>query len=247
MDTWGITHNGKVRSINQDVYKLLENDDQNIAVLVVCDGMGGANAGNIASELAADTFSGYINERIGKLGGEPKLDDIADIVTDAAVEANKVVYAKGMDDVQCSGMGTTLVALVSSDAGEVVANVGDSRAYHITPNGISQVTKDHSVVEDMIDRGEITRKEALRHPRKNLITRAIGADMYVEPDIYTQNIDSGDIVLLCSDGLSNVISEDEILDILSKNSILSEACDILLKKTLAKGAPDNVTVAVFRK
>jgi len=247
MDSWGITDSGKVRSINQDVCKIVIDDKRGFAILVVCDGMGGANAGNIASELAADVFSDYMSDNTAMLGIDATLDDIADVVADAAVAANTAVFNKGMSDIQYSGMGTTLVSLISSNNGEIVVNIGDSRAYHITPAGISQITKDHSVVEDMVDSGELSRTEALNHPRKNLITRAVGAERFVESDIYMQTIDSGDIILLCSDGLSNIVKDDEILDVMQNSTALSSSCQALMDIALTRGAPDNVTIAVFKK
>jgi len=244
MDSWGVTDSGKVRQNNQDVYKIVIDEDKETAILVVCDGMGGANAGNIASELAAGVFCEHVSLHINS---DSTLDDLADIVADAAVEANTAVFNKGLYDEECAGMGTTLTALVSSNAGEVVANIGDSRAYHITPLGISQITKDHSVVEEMIDRGEITRFEAHRHPSKNLITRAVGASMYEMTDIFTQNIDKDDLILLCSDGLSNLVSEEELLEKLQKYDTLRESCDALVEMALSRGAPDNVTAVIFKK
>lgn len=247
MDSWGITNNGKVRSVNQDVYKILSDSSENTTIIVVCDGMGGANAGNVASALAAEVFADYVSSRFDRDDSDSTLDDIADIVAEAAIKANKAVYDKGLFDIECNGMGTTLVAFVSTNLGEVVANIGDSRAYHITKYGITRITKDHSVVEELIDRGEITRDEANIHPRKNLITRAIGADLYVEADVFMQQIDSGDIVLLCTDGLTNLVSDDEIFETLQNNSILSDACDYLMNIAMERGAPDNVTIAIYRK
>jgi len=244
MESWGITDSGKVRQSNQDVYKILIDEDKETAVLVVCDGMGGANAGNVASELAAEVFVNHVSEHIK---ADTQLDDVAELVADASVAANTAVFDRGLYDEECSGMGTTLTALVSSKAGEVVANIGDSRAYHITQAGISQITKDHSVVEEMIDRGEITRIEAHRHPSKNLITRVIGVNMYEMTDIFTQNTDDGDIILLCSDGLSNLISDDEMLIELKNCTCIQESCKALVDKALERGAPDNVTAVIFKK
>jgi len=244
MESYGVTDSGKVRQNNQDTYKIITDEEKEICILVVCDGMGGANAGNIASELAASVFSDYAHNNIKP---DTDLDDLAEIVADAAVAANTAVFDKSLYDEECNGMGTTLTALVSSKSGEVVANIGDSRAYHITPLGISQITKDHSVVEEMIDRGEITRTQAHRHPSKNLITRAVGANMYEMTDIFTQKTDDGDIILLCSDGLSNLVSDDEILKELTDNDSLQLNCENLVNKALSRGAPDNVTVVIFRK
>jgi len=244
MESWGVTDSGKVRQSNQDIFKILTDDEKETAVLVVCDGMGGANAGNVASQLAAEVFVNHVSEHIK---ADTTLDETADIVADASVAANTAVFDKSLYDDECTGMGTTLTALVSTKAGEVVANIGDSRAYHITPLGISQITKDHSVVEDMIDRGEITREESFTHPNKNLITRVIGANMYEMTDIFTQNTDIGDIILLCSDGLSNLVQDDEIQRELQNCSSMREGCEALVEKALLRGAPDNVTAVTFKK
>jgi protein phosphatase len=223
---------------------VLYDEDRNVAVLVVCDGMGGAKAGNVASALAADVFMHHMGKYIEDIGEQA---DIAKKLTDAVVNANKIVFEKSVNDKDFTGMGTTLTAAVSTGQGEVVANIGDSRLYHITPDGITQVTKDHSVIEEMIDRGEITRCESYRHPSKNLITRAIGASMYEPPDIFFLNLSSGEYLLLCSDGLSNVITDSEILFELQRGQSVRESCESLVKMTLDRGAPDNVTTIIYRK
>jgi len=244
MESWGVTDSGKVRQHNQDVYKMLLDEENGTAILVVCDGMGGANAGNVASELAANTFTDHIIEHIGDF---KNLRGIARVLKDAVLEANKAVFERSLDDVEFTGMGTTLTAAVSTGNGEVVASIGDSRLYHITPGGIIQITKDHSVVEDMVDRGEISRSEARKHPRKNLITRAIGTSIYEKPDIFYLNLKSDEFILLCSDGLSNVVTDDEILQELQRDNTVRESCKALVDTALTRGAPDNVTAVIFKK
>jgi len=244
MELWGKTDNGKVRKQNQDVFKILYDEDKNVAVLVVCDGMGGARAGNVASSLAAETFMHYIGKYIEDIGA-PR--DIALKIADAVLAANRAVYSKSVSDEIYYGMGTTLTAAISTGGGEVVANIGDSRVYHITPGGITQVTKDHSVVEDMITRGDLTRAEARRHPNKHLITRALGSISDERPDVFILNLESGEHILLCSDGLSNVVMDNEILQELQSGLSVRECCEKLVEKALARGAPDNVTAVLFRK
>ncbi|MCL2079360.1 MAG: Stp1/IreP family PP2C-type Ser/Thr phosphatase [Oscillospiraceae bacterium] len=244
MDAWGITDNGKVRKTNQDVFKIHLDEQKGIAIVVVCDGMGGAAAGNIASKLACETFFEHVRDY---LNDDAQLDDISEIAANASASANTAVFNKGMNNDEYSGMGTTLTALISSKNGEAVANIGDSRAYHISESGIAQITKDHSIVEEMIDRGEIERSEAHLNPKKNLITRAIGASPYEQTDVFTQNIDTGDLIVLCTDGLSNLVMEDEILSLLKNSADLRSGCTALIDEALSRGAPDNVTVAVFRK
>ena len=244
MELWGITDSGKVRKYNQDVFQMLFDEEKDTAVLVVCDGMGGANAGNIASELAADAFIDHMNKNLAEIGTHRS---IATIVTDAVESANTAVFDKSLYDAELSGMGTTLTAAVSTPKGEVVANIGDSRMYHITTQKISQITTDHSVVQEMIERGEISRNDARVHPSKNLITRALGTNIYQPPDIFFLNLEVGEYILLCSDGLSNVVSDDEIFIELQREKPVREFCEVLVDMALERGAPDNVTAVIFKK
>jgi protein phosphatase len=247
MELWGITNNGRVRKHNEDVYRVLSHEDKGIAVLVVCDGMGGARAGHVASELAADVFMNHMSGVIESIEDVPSLREVALMMVEAVLTANTAVYEKSQKDEEYTGMGTTLIAAISTSSGEVVANVGDSRLYHATKKEITQITKDHSVVEDMIERGEITRIEARRHPSRNLITRALGTGTHEPPDIFYLNLASGDFLLLCSDGLSNVVQDNEMLIELQRGSTVRESCEVLVGIALARGAPDNVTAAILRK
>jgi protein phosphatase len=244
MELWGITDSGKVRKHNQDVYKTLTYEENNTAVLVVCDGMGGANAGNVASELAATVFIDHISDNVEAIGNQ---DNIADVMVDAVLAANAEVLNKSLFDVRYHGMGTTLTAAISTSDGEVIANIGDSRVYHISENEITQITKDHSVVEEMVDRGEISRSEAFKHPSKNLITRALGTGIYDPPDIFFLKLCDGDFMLLCSDGLSNVVNDNEIYTEIKRGKTVRESCETLVDMTLSRGAPDNVTAVLLKK
>jgi len=246
MDFWGITDSGKVRKHNQDAFKTLSNEDNSFVVLVVCDGIGGANAGNVASEMAADTFMTCIKNEIG-VDGVYSQEDIAEIVKGAVSAANKSVYEKSKQGEEFTGMGTTITAAVSTTGGEVVANIGDSRLYHITDNKITQITKDHSVVEDMIEKGEITRGEARRHASRNLITRALGAGDNEPPDIFFMKLNDGESILLCSDGLTDVVLDSEIQFELLRGKSARESCEALLETALERGAPDNVTAVILKK
>ena len=244
MELWGTTNCGKVRRQNQDIFKILFDKERDVAVLVVCDGMGGANAGNIASSIAADTFMHSIGKHIDFLDSRK---EISMRMSEAVTEANRNVYVKSMTSDELYGMGTTLAAAFSSDTGQVIVNVGDSRVYHITTSSITQVTKDHSIVEEMVTRGDLTRAEARRHPKKNLITRALGATNYETPDVFYLNIKSGEFLLLCSDGLSNLVFESEILYELQSCTTVRLSCENLVKMALERGAPDNVTAVLFKK
>lgn len=244
MELWGTTNCGKVRRENQDVFKTHHDTDNDIVVLVVCDGMGGANAGNIASALAADTFMDYILSTDKTIA---ELDEVSLLMSDAVRAANNAVYEKSVTNERYAGMGTTLTAAISIPAGAVIVNIGDSRAYHITKSSIKQITKDHSVVEDMISRGDLTRAEARRHPNKNLITRALGSSSVEEPDVFNISLNEGDYVLLCSDGLSNVVFDSELLFELQHSSSVKLSCEKLIDTALERGAPDNVTAVILKK
>jgi len=247
MELWGITDTGKVRKHNQDVFKTLSNKDKDIAVLVVCDGMGGANAGDIASELAANTFMDHMQRSIEGISNLSTLGDVADMMTEAVDVANNTVFIKSQQDEEHKGMGTTLTAAVSTDDGEVVVNVGDSRLYHVTNNKIIQITRDHSVVEDMIERGEITRNQARWHSSRNLITRALGTGLYEPPDVFFFRMNAGESIILCSDGLTEVVLDSEIQFELLRSVSVRESCEALVDMALDRGAPDNVTVVILRK
>ena len=244
MEHWGITDSGKVRQHNQDVFKILYDEDKGIAVLVVCDGVGGARAGDVASSIAAETFMHHIGRYIENIGD---IEDIAGKMSEAVSAANLAVFENSAHKDEYAGMGTTLTAAISTQLGEVIANVGDSRAYHVTLNKITQITRDHTVIEDMITRGDITRAEAHRHPNKHLITRALGMSSKETPDIFNLNLEIGSHLLLCSDGLSDVVMDSEILFELQRGISVRESCENLVRMALSRGAPDNVTAVLFRK
>ena len=244
MELWGLTSSGKVRRQNQDVFKTLYDEDKSVAVLIVCDGMGGAKAGNVASALAADTFMHHIGRYIEDIG---PIEEIAEEMSGAVTAANAAVYEKSARKDEYAGMGTTLTAAISTVGGEVAVNIGDSRVYHSTQEGITQITRDHSVVEDMLARGDLTRDEALMHPSKHLITRALGTNRAEKPDVFFLNLADGDHLLLCSDGLSNMLSDTEMLSTLNSGAAVRECCESLVEVALSRGAPDNVTAVVFRK
>jgi len=247
MELWGITDSGKVRKHNQDVYKIFSDTDKGIAVMVVCDGMGGANAGHIASQMAADEFMSHMCRKIEAMTEISSMQDIVEMITDAVISANTAVYNKSLQSESLSGMGTTLTAAVSTVGGEVVANVGDSRLYHVTESRISQITRDHSVVEEMIERGEITRNESRKHPSRNLITRALGTSAYEPPDIFNLNLNCGEYLILCSDGLTNVVLDSEIQFELINGGNVRMSCEVLVNMALERGAPDNVTAVILKK
>jgi len=244
MKGYTITDVGKVRSENQDRVRFVSNAVPSYYILALCDGMGGARAGGIASETALNAF---ICEVSGKLSDKKNKSGLSEFANEAAEQANRLVYERGFADSGCEGMGTTLVAVIARGEECCIVNVGDSRAYLISGGEIRQITKDHSFVEEMVGRGTITREEARNHPRKNIITRALGAEETVLCDVFEPEIKKKDILLLCSDGLSNTLRDEEILEIATKNRNLSDIGNELIKTALLRGAPDNVTVGLLRK
>lgn len=237
MQYWGLTDPGMVRKQNQDAYHIVKLDKTSV-LAIVCDGMGGAKSGNVASSLAVDVFVQEVQRR-----WVPGTDwDKADQILRSAVKlANFTVYDQAKQFVEFDGMGTTMVAALIRGQKVTVVNVGDSRAYGITEGGIRQLTKDHSLVQLMVDRGEIRPEMAKSYPGKNLITRAIGTEPVVLCDMFRQEFQRGDFLLLCSDGLSNMMDDQEILFEVVHGVNKSRCCQRLLDITKTRGAPDNVT------
>lgn len=237
MQYWGLTDAGSVRPQNQDAYKI-EQLDKSTLLCVVCDGMGGAKSGNVASNLALDVFVGEVKNTWTTGMNQEKTDQMLE----AAVKlANFTVYDQAMQFEEFNGMGTTLVAVLIHEQEVTVVNVGDSRAYLVGRNGIRCLTKDHSLVQMMVDRGELTPEMARTYPGKNYITRAIGTDTLVESDIFHLDVERGDSLLLCSDGLSNLMDDQEILFEVVHGVNKQYCCQRLLDIAKNRGAPDNVT------
>ena len=237
MQCWGLSDPGCVRTQNQDAYQM-EKLDRSTLLCVVCDGMGGAKSGNIASSLAVDVFLQEIRQN-----WKPKLDQakIDQILQNAVKLANFTVYDQSRQIPEFDGMGTTLVAVLVCGKKATVVNVGDSRAYGIDRSGIRQISKDHSLVQMMVDRGDLTAERAKSYPGKNFITRAVGTETTVQCDIVHLDVAKGDYFLLCSDGLSNTMDDQEILFEVVHGVNKAHCCQRLLDIAKNRGAPDNVT------
>lgn len=237
MNLWGITDIGAVRNDNQDSYRI-EQLDERTALAVVCDGMGGARAGNVASGTAVERFVQTISDQC------PQPDGWAGALRLAVERANDVIFSMSQERPECRGMGTTLVAALITEETLWVVNVGDSRCYQVLDGEIRQVTRDHSLVADLVEQGEITREQARVHPQKNLITRAIGVDRAVQEDLFELD-NTGGYLLLCSDGLSNTVTDEEL-----RREVVAEdkagCCQRLLRLALERGAPDNVTAVLVQ-
>lgn len=239
MQVWGVTDRGAVRQQNQDSYAARVLEDGR-AIALVCDGMGGARAGNVASTMAVKLF---MDEFL--VPGQK--DSVEEQMGHAASVANQAVFQRSATDPECAGMGTTMVAVLAGAEEAVILNEGDSRCYHINDEGIVLVTRDHSLVEDLVERGELTREQARTHPHRNLITRALGAEPVLMADCFRQPLSPGDCLLLCSDGLSNVVNEQEMLYEVVHGGAPEQCCQRLLNIALSRGAPDNVTVVLMRR
>ncbi|MBR5520055.1 MAG: Stp1/IreP family PP2C-type Ser/Thr phosphatase [Clostridia bacterium] len=238
----GATDKGKRRKDNQDNYYIDVQHSENQAFLVVGDGMGGANSGDIASNMAVSLFAAEVRKRY-----KPGMTTayMRSVMNDAIYQANRLTYEKSNEDPAYTGMGTTMVAAMVDGAEACILNIGDSRAYHVTQTGIRQITHDHSVAAEMVRRGELSADEARLHPAKNYITRAVGTEPKVEPEFFKQKVAPGDVILLCSDGLSNMLLDEEILFEIRSDSDLSTCPDRLIRIANDRGGPDNITAVIL--
>ena len=237
MQCWGLTDPGCVRKQNQDAFQI-ERLDRETMLCVVCDGMGGAKSGNIASSLAIEVFTQEFRRSWNPRMNQSQTDQI---LREAVRLANFTVFDQSNQFEDFEGMGTTLVAAFIRKDTVTVINVGDSRAYGLGRRGIVQLTRDHSLVQMMVDRGDLTPELAKNYPGKNFITRAVGTESTVESDIFHWDADPGCGVLLCSDGLSNLLDDQEILFEVIHGVNKRRCCQRLLEIAKTRGAPDNVT------
>ncbi|HHX72346.1 MAG TPA: Stp1/IreP family PP2C-type Ser/Thr phosphatase [Clostridiales bacterium] len=240
----GASDAGKRRKENQDSFYIDVSHSQGQAICVVCDGMGGARAGNVASDMAIQLFTAELKKR-----QKPGMNAayMQAIMHDAVMAANALTYEKSLESRQFAGMGTTIVAACVDGSDVVVMNVGDSRAYKIARQEIRRITNDHSVAEELMRRGELTREQAKDYPAKNYITRAVGTEPEVIPEFYVETLEPDEYLLLCSDGLSNLVEDQEILFEVYQNKEISTCCDRLIALANARGGPDNITVILLKR
>ena len=234
---------GAIRESNQDSCEcgLFSSDS---AWVVVCDGMGGANGGNVASEVAAKEIKEFL---IAGFEENMSRQNVKSLILNAINRANNAVYSLSLEKEELRGMGTTAVVLVATKGLLHVAHVGDSRAYLKNAEGLSQVTMDHSFVQDLVNIGQITPEEARIHPQRNIITRALGAHEIVQCDYSYFDFSAGDAALACSDGLSNYVDEELLLEYLNKyDKNEKELVESLTQYAVESGGSDNITVAVMK-
>lgn len=241
MKAYGITDKGAVRIENQDDFRFELNSGDDTLCAVLCDGMGGALAGSIASAMAVDAFMLHAGSTFKS---DSSAAEMKSLLREAVNYANLKVYDRSFTDFSCMGMGCTLVGLLINNGHCLLANVGDSRAYLLGVGEIRQISRDHSLVEEMVAKGELSHDEARNHPQKNIITRAIGVEASVKCDVFEFTPESGSRILLCSDGLSNVLTDREILSLSESDPDLATSAEAMMKLALDRGAPDNVTVLI---
>jgi protein phosphatase len=235
---FSITDVGKRRELNEDYIFTCDKPVGNLPNLfIVADGMGGHNAGDYASKHTVEKVVESVRANADEYDPE-------NILQDAIDKANTYIYEMASTDANMQGMGTTIVAVSVRDDDVIVANVGDSRMY-VVNDFITQVTKDHSLVEEMVDMGGIDREAARTHPDKNIITRAVGVKDYVLVDFFSMKITEKEKLLLCTDGLTNMLTDDEILGIILNSRDLEEAGKNLIKEANFKGGRDNIAVVLI--
>ena len=227
---------GNKRSLNEDYAGYLEKE--NYKIYVVADGMGGHNAGEVASKMAVEAIVSYISENINN-------KNYNEILKKAIKTANNAIYDFASTSEKLNGMGTTVTACLVINNKGFVANVGDSSCFLIRNNKIKKITKDHSLVQELLDLGTISEEEAFNHPKKNIITRAVGTSKEILIDVFEIDILKDDIIMLCSDGLTNEIQKNEVLEILNSAKSLKNACEKLVLEAKNNGGRDNITVLLF--
>lgn len=213
-------------------------------LLIVADGMGGHNAGEVASKIAVKSIAGHIQKNI-RYG--ISYNEAAELIKDAVLAANRDIYAESRNNIVYSGMGTTVTIAMVNKSTVLIGHVGDSRAYMLKDGKLKRITNDHSLVAEMVKSGTITELEAQNHPQKNIITRALGTSESVEVDIEAISIGDNDTIVLCTDGLSNMICDSKIEEILLNNEDVQAAAKELISLANKLGGYDNITVVIGKK
>ena len=233
---------GKARDVNEDSFYITDNSFSDIQLYILADGMGGCKAGDIASKLAISTAKSYIENNIKDTPKEK--ESLIQLVGSSAEYANMVVYEKSKEDKDFEGMGTTIEICLIYNNRAFIAHIGDSRIYRIRNGLIRQLTQDHSYVQTLVKQGTITKDEAEIHPKKNILTRALGCNAFVEPDMLVRGFQKDDILVMCSDGLSNMVTQDDIFNIVTNNFEIApkELVDLANKN----GGIDNITVITIK-
>lgn len=231
---------GKAREMNQDYYFVSQPTDE-IQVFILADGMGGYKGGEVASKLATSSVKNYILNNFNKI--EHDRESILKLMKNAVEYANMVVYEKSKQEKELEGMGTTIDVCLIYNNKVYIGHVGDSRVYRIRKEFLRRLTTDHSYVQQLVKDGTITKEEAYNHPKKNMLTKALGCTAYVEPDVMVKGFLQGDILFMSSDGLTNMLKDEEIYNIIKNNP--ETAADVLVSKANSLGGYDNITVVII--
>ena len=232
---------GKVREINQD-YFYISNSLDEVQLYILADGMGGYNGGEIASKLAVQTAKNYIQNNFKDI--EKDKDSIIQLLGSSMEYANMVVYEKSKENPELQGMGTTLEICLIYNNKVYIGHVGDSRIYRIRKQFIRKLTQDHSYVQKLVKEGTITKEQAAHHPQKNMLMKALGCNAFVEPDVMVKGFLKDDILIICSDGLTNLVDQETIYEMASKN--MEQATKDLVKLANDRGGYDNITVVIIK-
>ena len=232
---------GKVRENNQDAFYVSR--DLSFPLYMVADGMGGHNAGEVASVMAMDIIEKRFLESKDDLKNE---DMVIKLIKKLVEEANTKIYLKSLENEKYKGMGTTITLSYIFNKKICIGHVGDSRAYLIRDEDMLQITEDHSFVNELLKTGSITKEEAKTHPKRNMITRAVGSSSIIEMDLIIKEYNKDDILILCSDGLFNMLKEFEIKDVFMREKDIQKACDTLATMANNKGGLDNITILAIK-
>ena len=232
---------GKVRDINQDSFYISDSLDE-VQLYMLADGMGGYQGGEIASKLAIQAAKNYIENNFKDI--EKDKDSIIQLLGSSMEYANMVVYEKSKESKELEGMGTTLEICLIYNNRVFIGHVGDSRIYRIRKEFMRKLTQDHSYVQKLVKDGTITQEEAVHHPQKNMLMKALGCNAFVEPDVMVKGFLKDDILIMSSDGLTNLVSQEEIFKEVKKD--IEQAPKELIKKANENGGYDNITVIIIK-
>ena len=241
MKAFAASNIGKMRQINEDSF-FASNPDDKIQLYIVADGMGGYNGGEIASSLAVTAARNYILSNF-----EKKMDNketLLELIKNSVDYANKVVFEKSRENEELKNMGTTLDICLIYMNKLFIGHIGDSRVYRIRKEFMRKLTKDHSYVQQLVDEGKITKEESINHPKKNMLIKALGCTEEIEPDVMVKGLVKDDILLMCTDGLTNMVKEEEIFTILKSD--LKDPSGELIKKANENGGLDNITAVIIK-
>lgn len=235
-----MTDKGKVRQHNEDNGAICFNTNgQRLAI--VADGMGGHRAGDVASQLTVDKLTELWRNSMAIQTAE----EAENWLKTNILQVNQYVLAHANNHPECEGMGTTVIAVITTENFSTIAHVGDSRCYLYNEDGFKQLTEDHSLVNELVRMGQISKEDAEHHPRKNVVLRALGTDSTLEVDVFTIVFEQGDFILICSDGLSNKVTEEQLQEILKKEDSLHTKASTLIEMANENGGEDNITVVIL--